>query len=52
MKKIADICEKVLGVILTVAVVVWVVALGVAVFNGTLGSAIWLTRWVGNLIGM
>lgn len=46
MKKLVEICKKVSEVMVGILTVVWVAALVVAVFMGTFGGAIQLTRWV------
>ena len=46
MKKLTKFCTGLSGVMVTILTVAWVAALTIAVFMGTFGSAIQLTRWV------
>lgn len=46
MKKLSKILETVAGVMVSITTVIWVAAFIVAVFMGTFGGAIQLTRWV------
>lgn len=45
-----DILEKIFGVMIGVLTVAWTAAFITAVFSGTWGAAIWLTRWFISLI--
>lgn len=46
MKKLSEILSNIAGVMVTITTVFWLAALIVAVFMGTFGGAIQLTRWV------